>query len=47
MQHAKLGRTGNQALRDTRMQAMKEGLVPSIYCHPSATTATPPARRSA
>ena len=33
MEHARLGRTGNQALRDTRMQAMKEGLVPSIYCH--------------
>ena len=32
-QYAKLGRTGNQALRDTRMQAVKEGLVPSIYCH--------------
>jgi Xaa-Pro aminopeptidase len=34
MQFAKLGRTGNQALADTRAQAMKEGLVPSIYCHP-------------
>jgi len=33
LQYAKLGRTGNQALRDTRMQATKEGLVPSIYCH--------------
>ena len=33
MQHAVVGRTGNQALRDARMQAMKEGLVPSIYCH--------------
>jgi Xaa-Pro aminopeptidase len=33
LEHARLGRTGNQALRDTRMQAMKEGLVPSIYCH--------------
>lgn len=34
MQYAKLGRTGNQALRDALMQARKEGLVPSIYCHP-------------
>jgi Xaa-Pro aminopeptidase len=34
MQFAKLGRTGNQALADARAQAMKEGLVPSIYCHP-------------
>ena len=33
LEHARLGRTGNQALRETRMQAMKEGLVPSIYCH--------------
>ena len=33
MQFAKVGRTGNQALRDARMQASKEGLVPSIYCH--------------
>ena len=33
MQYAKVGRTGNQALRDARMQAVKEGLVPSIYCH--------------
>jgi hypothetical protein len=34
MEYAKLGRTGNQALRDVRMQAVQEGLVPSIYCHP-------------
>lgn len=34
MQFARLGRTGNQALADARAQAMKEGLVPSIYCHP-------------
>jgi Xaa-Pro aminopeptidase len=34
MQFAKLGRTGNQALADARAAAMKEGLVPSIYCHP-------------
>ena len=33
MQFARLGRTGNQALRDVRMQAMKEGITPSIYCH--------------
>ncbi|MFN2444970.1 MAG: M24 family metallopeptidase [Vicinamibacterales bacterium] len=34
MQFAVLGRTGNQALADARAQATKEGLVPSIYCHP-------------
>jgi Xaa-Pro aminopeptidase len=34
MQFAKLGRTGNQALADARAQAVKEGIVPSIYCHP-------------
>ena len=34
LQFAKPGRTGNQALRDIRMQAMKEGITPSIYCHP-------------
>ena len=34
MQFAKLGRTGNQALADARTQAIKEGIVPSIYCHP-------------
>jgi methionine aminopeptidase len=33
MQYARLGRTGNQALREALMQARKEGLVPSIYCH--------------
>ena len=33
MQFAKIGRTGNQALRDALMQARKEGLEPSIYCH--------------
>lgn len=33
LQYAKPGRTGNQALRDIRMQAMKEGITPSIYCH--------------
>jgi len=34
MQFAKLNRTGNQALAEARAQAMKEGIVPSIYCHP-------------
>jgi Xaa-Pro aminopeptidase len=34
MQFAKLGRTGNQALAEARAQAAKEGIVPSIYCHP-------------
>ena len=33
LQFARPGRTGNQALRDIRMQAMKEGITPSIYCH--------------
>lgn len=33
LQHARLGRTGNQALRDIRMQAVQEGITPSIYCH--------------
>ncbi len=34
MQSARLERTGNQALADALAQAKKEGLVPSIYCHP-------------
>ncbi len=34
MQYAKLGGTGNQALRQALTQATKEGLTPSIYCHP-------------
>ncbi len=34
MQFARVGETGNQALRDARAAAMKEGIVPSIYCHP-------------
>lgn len=34
MQYATLGRTGNQALADALAQARREGLVPSIYCHP-------------
>jgi Xaa-Pro aminopeptidase len=34
MQFSRLGRTGNQALADARAQATKEGIVPSIYCHP-------------
>jgi Xaa-Pro aminopeptidase len=34
LQFAKLGRTGNQALAEARAQAMKEGIVPAIYCHP-------------
>ncbi|MEP7116536.1 MAG: M24 family metallopeptidase [Acidobacteriota bacterium] len=33
MQFATVGRTGNQALRDARMQAVKEGITPAIYCH--------------
>jgi len=34
MQYAKVGRTGNQALREARAHAVKEGLEPAIYCHP-------------
>jgi Xaa-Pro aminopeptidase len=34
MQYATLGRTGNQALADVIAHAKKEGLTPSIYCHP-------------
>jgi len=34
MLHAKLGATGNQALRGALAQAHQEGLDPSIYCHP-------------
>jgi Xaa-Pro aminopeptidase len=34
MQHAKLGATGNAALKGALDQARAEGLVPSIYCHP-------------
>ena len=32
--NAKVGGTGNDALRDARAEAIKEGIVPSIYCHP-------------
>ncbi len=34
MQYAKLGGTGNQALRQALTHAKQEGLTPSIYCHP-------------
>ena len=34
MQFARLGRTGNQALKDVRTAAIAEGIEPSIYCHP-------------
>ena len=34
MQHARVGGTGNQALARALDQAKKEGLTPSIYCHP-------------
>ena len=33
-QFARVGETGNDALRDARAAAIKEGIVPSIYCHP-------------
>ncbi|WKN33734.1 M24 family metallopeptidase [Porifericola rhodea] len=32
--HFKEGRSGNEVLKLTRQQAIKEGLVPSIYSHP-------------
>jgi len=34
MQFAKVGGSGNEALAATRKQAIAEGIVPSIYCHP-------------
>lgn len=34
LQHARTGGTGNQALAQALAQAKKEGLTPSIYCHP-------------
>jgi methionine aminopeptidase len=34
MQFARVGRSGNQALKDARAQAIAEGIEPSIYCHP-------------
>jgi Xaa-Pro aminopeptidase len=34
LEHAKLGATGNQALLGALAAAKREGLTPSIYCHP-------------
>lgn len=34
MKHARIGGTGNDALRAALAEARREGLVPSIYCHP-------------
>ncbi len=34
MQYARLGGTGNQALEQALAHARKDGLTPSIYCHP-------------
>jgi Xaa-Pro aminopeptidase len=34
MKFARVGETGNNALRDARAAAVKAGIVPSIYCHP-------------
>jgi Xaa-Pro aminopeptidase len=34
MQYARVGESGNRALADARGQAIKEGLLPSVYCHP-------------
>ncbi len=48
MQYARLERTGNQALADALAHAKKEGLVPSIYCHPGRLSRPrAPVRRSA
>jgi hypothetical protein len=47
MQYASLERTGNQALADALAQAKKEGLVPSIYCHPIGYHGHAAGRRSA
>ena len=33
MAHARLGRTGNQALADSLAQGVTEGMIPMIYCH--------------
>jgi Xaa-Pro aminopeptidase len=34
MKFARIGETGNNALRDARQAALKAGIEPSIYCHP-------------
>jgi Xaa-Pro aminopeptidase len=34
LQFARIGESGNVALADARAAAIKEGIVPSIYCHP-------------
>jgi Xaa-Pro aminopeptidase len=34
MKYARVGSTGNEALAAARAQAIKDGIVPSIYCHP-------------
>ena len=34
MKFARVGETGNQALREARAAAVKANIVPSIYCHP-------------
>jgi Xaa-Pro aminopeptidase len=34
MRFATIGNSGNDALRSARQLAIKEGIVPSIYCHP-------------
>ncbi|MGH9348659.1 MAG: M24 family metallopeptidase [Vicinamibacterales bacterium] len=34
MQYARVGATGNRALRQALAHARKDGLTPSIYCHP-------------
>jgi Xaa-Pro aminopeptidase len=34
MKYGRVGATGNETLAAVREQAIKEGIVPSIYCHP-------------
>jgi Xaa-Pro aminopeptidase len=34
MKHGRVGATGNETLAAARAEAIKEGIVPSIYCHP-------------
>ena len=37
-----LGKTGNEALKESRKQAIEEGIVPCVYCHPVGVFAHAP-----
>lgn len=37
-----LGKTGNEALKESRRKATEEGIVPCIYCHPVGVFAHAP-----